>query len=550
MAAHMEQLTAELDDLAESLANPSRKGGSDKNASGGDGGGSGGAGSTTTSDDELVSQLSRSLDAEDWGSIADILKSIENTSQGRPARLSPQHHRLTPLSENIQCSVPPTPTPPLSPTGTKPDGQGMQQLDHLLRMMEQMCALQKQNSKLREQAEYLTAIKNLQELRNETLLENCHCGAHHRSMDPCGGVRFEPLQMPEETLSEPESQIGDDINSTRQRRNSRARSIKRDVKSRNMKKRSRSADPYGDRDKEPSRERARAGIFSKFEKMKEKLTTRRGSVKRHPAKGRLDNEAHRKMELSTDGSMQMDVTETKSEDSGIYHVEPTEAMQKSQEDFSDSEEVFSTPPLAPTAWGKPSAFASEGRKNSDFSTGSSSEDYLELKPKRHTHGTDAEGAVVYRRRRKDLSPHRLKNGEFDGESRKKLVRRSASFQDNISLNSDDDYEDAKSQWESKEAPAVLQGHTALHQSHSIPIMDTSRRGLYQRNDSSELRAAQKRKHLHRGHRVEEVDSTCNGEQRPYSADFLSMKNSPPDKKRPKGKFIDVIWHLTSSLAVT
>ena len=260
MAANMEQLSAELDDLAASLANSGRGGG-------------------TSEDDEMVSQLNRSFEAEDWGSIADILKSIENTSQGK-SRLSPQHHRLTPLSENIQCSVPPT--PPLSPTGMKPDGgQGMQQLDHLLRMMEQMCALQKQNSKLREQAEYLTAIKNLQELRNETLLENCHCGSQHRSMDSCGGVRFEPLQMPEETLSEPESQIGDDINSTRQRerRNSRARSIKREANKRNLKKRSRSADPYGDRDKEPSRDRGRVGIFSKFEKMKEKLTTRRGSVK-------------------------------------------------------------------------------------------------------------------------------------------------------------------------------------------------------------------------------------------------------------------------------
>lgn len=516
MAAHMEALLADLDKSAASLVDAGGK--------------------------------MAPADSEDWGSIADILKSIEGTSPGnsRGARLSPQHHRLTPLSENIQCSVPPT--PPLSPTESKPGGQGMQQLDHLLRMMEQMCSLQKQNSKLKEQAEYLTAIKNLQELRNETLRENCHCDSHHRSSDPTGGVRFEPLQMPEETLSEPESIIGDDITMgtrQRERRNSRARTVKRESKSRSLKKRSRSADPYGNENKElqQQREKVRPGIFSKIEKMKEKLTTRRGSVKRHPVKGKDDLEASYQ-HYNLDGS-----TETKSEDSGIYHVDredhhivtsrPEMLLQKAQEEFSDSEEVFSTPPLAPSSWGKPGPFSAldSSRKNSDFSTGSSSEDYLELKPKKHQpgcSGADSEASVLFRRRRtKDLSPHRsLNNGQT---ARTKLVRRSASFQDNVSLNSDDDYEDAKSQWESKEAPAVLQGyhHETLHQSHSIPFSGHHRQHDLQADRSDDMKAAQKRKFLQRGNTVDETDlspAACNGDHRPYSVDFL------PEKKRPKGRF--------------
>ncbi|XP_022098946.1 serine/arginine repetitive matrix protein 2-like isoform X2 [Acanthaster planci] len=505
---------------------------------------------------------------DEWGSIIDILHSIENTTQpSKPAPSMPSPTaRLATLSENIQT------TEMASPMDGK-QGQGLQQLDHLVRMMEQMCNLQKQNLRLREQAEYLNAIKDLQELRNESLMQNCKCEAQRRSSD-IG-------RTPDETFSEPESTVGDemdtkrDLSPTREKRASR--SIKRETKTKGAKTRSRSLDPYRkdttepgekDSDRDRERERGRPGIFSKFERMKEKLTTRRGSVKKHNTNKRADERQDEDLKANAfrpDPSsnehfnLQMDGTETKSEDSGIYHVGPdeivhlprltAEILPKSADDLSDSEDVFEA--LQPS-WNQTNNFSMEARKGSDFSTGSSSEDYLELKPKRTAAQLPQDEPVTtsspeQQRRRGDSEERAVKSSDEKEENgqRKMRFRRSASLQDNTSLNSDDEFDKpAKTSWEVKEAPAVLQrtdsGQKLLQHSPSndFEFSDASldmQTGQDSASTSSlESKAAQKRKYFRKSHHVDEPTSPTTEQRfKAVAFEMRSPKSSPPEKKRHK-----------------
>ncbi|XP_033643827.1 uncharacterized protein LOC117303677 [Asterias rubens] len=501
---------------------------------------------------------------DEWGSIIDILKNIENTTQPvKPVSLPPvpapaPPPRLAPLSENIQS------TEMMSP-GDGKRGQGLQHLDHLVRMMEQMCQLQKQNSQLRERAEYLAAIKDLQELRNESLVQNCKCEAQRRSSDIS--------RIPDETFSEPESTVGDEMEPRREpsptREKRPGRSIKREPKTKSMKKRSRSLDPYRKdtaepREKEGERERGRPGIFSKFERMKEKLTTRRGSVKKHNTNKRTEDNKHdddlraeRPEAFSNEHfNLQMDGTETKSEDSGIYHVGldeivnlprlPAEILPKLHDDLSDNEDVFAA--HQPSSWTRTNDFSMETRKGSDFSTESSSEDYLEVKPKRANAAHHEEPVKM---RSPDRQRHREDSKERDAKSsdekeqvvhRKMRVRRSASLQDSISLNSDDDeFETAtKASWESKEAPAIMQRSRSdkmqleRSPSNDFDLSDISLTGHDSASTSSlESKAAHKRKYFRKSHHIEEPTSPIDQRFKTVAFELKSPKESPPEKKRHK-----------------
>ncbi|XP_038061600.1 microtubule-associated protein futsch-like isoform X2 [Patiria miniata] len=505
---------------------------------------------------------------DEWGSIIDILHSIENTTQpSKPVPPTPSPAaRLAPLSENIQAVE-------MAPSADGRQGQGLQQLDHLVRMMEQMCHLQKQNSRLREQTEYLNAIKDLQELRNESLVQNCKCEAQRHSSD---------LRGPDETFSEPESTVGDEMDTKRDSSPTRetrraSRSIKREPKIKGGKKRSRSLDPYrkdttepGEKDTDRERERGRPGIFSKFERMKEKLTTRRGSVKKHNTNKRMEDKQEEDVKANLfrhDPSsnehfnLQMDGTETKSEDSGIFHVGldeivslprlAAELLPKSPDELSDNEDVFT--PLQPS-WNQANNFSMETRKGSDFSTGSSSEDYLDLKPKRTAPQLPQDDEPVVMRspeqqRRRGDSEERAEKSSDEKENnvrRKMRVRRSASLQDNTSLNSDDDEfeKPAKTTWEVKEAPAVLQSDNSGRQSlqnspsYDFEFSDASL-DMHTGQDSAstsslESKAAQKRKYFRKSHRVEEPTSPTTDQRfKVVAFEMRSPKSSPPEKKRHK-----------------
>ncbi|PIK36120.1 hypothetical protein BSL78_27051 [Apostichopus japonicus] len=289
---------------------------------------------------------------------------------------------MPPLTENIQT----TPT-----AGER--GQGMQQLDHLLRLMEQMCALRRQNNKLREHAQYLTAIKTLQDIRNEQLLHDCSCEVHRNASDHSSSSSPMDHNLGNiESFSEPESHAGDDEMENKYRSNRSekrtGRTITREPKGRSVKKRSKSLDPFGEEaEEEMVKERGRPGIFSKFEKMKEKLTSRRGSVKRRSGVKGLDEEVKKydsELGVPTDG------IETKIRGHGFYQNLGDETTvlpipqrielppHRGEEEFSDGEEVFDVRQSAAlTQRGE----SRQVRKVSDVSTGSSSEDFHESKQK-------------------------------------------------------------------------------------------------------------------------------------------------------------------------
>ncbi|XP_072164636.1 uncharacterized protein [Diadema setosum] len=473
-------------------------------------------------------------DSDEWGSIADLLKSIENTNQTRMAKTKsppPQQARMPPLTENIQS----TDMVGMPNLMDLQKGQGIQQLNHLLRFMDQMCVLQRQNSKLREQAEYLSAIKNLHELRNETLLQNCHCDSHRRASDlsSSSGSRFEPMHATGESLSEPESQIGDDLDGdVPGRGEKRGRSAKREDK-KSIKKRSRSLDPFGDEG--DSKDRSKQGLFSKIEKMKEKLTNRRGSVKRRSnSRGdgaKSDDEGD---EGRSGAIFHVDGLETKSEDSGIYHVGPEDMAaaarlesftQKSTEDLSDNEDIFQG--NAPPSWARSAVLAQSRRKGSDLSTESSSEDFLESKPKRNSPNEP----------HKQVTPQSSGPDVDDIAVRRSRFRRTTSCQDNVSF----DEGDAERMSGGRSMGPVEEKlkHKRIQQSQSLDIEMTDGSGASEREmgrmSGSEFKHPQKRKYFRKA-QVAENDEHSSSSVSIDGAfkDVRSPKASPPEKKKHRG----------------
>ena len=469
-------------------------------------------------------------DSDEWGSIADLLKSIEGTNQSRAAKAkgppSPQA-RMPPLTENIEASG-------MSQLMELQRGQGMQQLNSLLRLMDQMCALQRQNSKLREQAEYLAAVKNLHELRNETMRQNCHCEGHRRASDlsSSSGSRFETTHMTGESLSEPESQIGDDLEDITGRGAKRGRSSKRDGKNKSMKKRSRSLDPFGDENE--SKDRSKQGIFSKIEKMKEKLSNRRTSVKR---RSNSRGEGSKSDEEGEDGKpgpvFHVDGLETKSEDSGIFHIGPEDMaaaarleafMQKSIDDLSDNEDIFQG--TVPPTWARTAVLAQSRRKGSDLS--SSSEDYLESKPKRTSPGEDRKQSSNAAQDSDDLS------------SKRSRFRRVATCPDTATF----DTADPEKAGQRSMGPVEerLKQKRLQHQSHSLDIEMTDASGASERESGrmsgSEFKQPQKRKYFRKSQTAELDDhSSSSVSMEGTFKDVRSPKASPPEKKKHKGEFV-------------
>ncbi|XP_041485843.1 E3 ubiquitin-protein ligase RBBP6-like isoform X6 [Lytechinus variegatus] len=471
-------------------------------------------------------------DSDEWGSIADLLKSIESTNQSRCTKVKsppPPQPRMPPLSENIQSAD----------AGESQRGQGMQQLNHLIRLMDQMCALQRQNSKLREQAEYLAAIKNLHELRNETLRQNCHCEGHRRASDlsSSSGSRFEHTHVTGESLSEPESQMGEDMDGDMAARGEkRGRSSKRDGKNKNIKKRSRSLDPFGDEG--DSKDRNKQGLFSKIEKMKEKLTNRRGSVKRRSnSRGdgaKSDDEGE---EGKSGPPFHVDGLETKSEDSGIYHIGPDDLaaaarleafMQKSTDDISDNEDIFQG--TVPLNWARTAVLAQSRRKGSDLSTGSSGEDYLESKPKRTSPSEERKSnlATVSQQETDEIS------------SKRSRFRRTPSCQDNGAAFDDIDGERAVAARSMGPVEEKLKQKRLL-QSHSLDIEMTDAGGVSERESGrmsgSEYKQPQKRKYFRKSQTVDvDLDghSTSSVSVDGAFKDVRSPKASPPEKKKHRG----------------
>eukprot|EP00057_Strongylocentrotus_purpuratus_P019095 XP_011673569.1 PREDICTED: zinc finger CCCH domain-containing protein 13 isoform X6 [Strongylocentrotus purpuratus] len=479
--------------------------------------------------------LSHIKDSEEWGSIADLLKSIENTNKSRCAKVKsppPPQPRMPPLTENIQSAE-------LEGMPNLLDlqrGQGMQQLNHLLRLMDQMCALKMQNSKLREQAEYLAAIKNLHELRNETMRQNCHCEAQRRASDlsSSSGSRFEHTHATGESLSEPESQVGEDMDGDiAVRGEKRGRSSKRDGKNKSIKKRSRSLDPFGDEG--DSKERSKQGLFSKIEKMKEKLTNRRGSVKRRSNSRGDGAKSDDEVEEGKSGPpFHVDGLETKSEDSGIYHVGPDDLaaaarleafIQKSTDDISDNEDIFQG--TVPPSWARTAVLAQTRRKGSDLSTGSSNEDYLESKPKR-TSPSEERKSNLASGAQQETDEISMKRSRF---------RRTATCPDNVSFDEVDG--DRLGVARSMGPVEEKLKQKRLLQSHSLDIEMTDASGVSERESGrmsgSEFKQPQKRKYFRKSHTVDFDDHSSSSVSIDGAfKDVRSPKASPPEKKKQRG----------------
>ncbi|XP_071828909.1 uncharacterized protein [Apostichopus japonicus] len=466
---------------------------------------------------------------DEWGSIADILKSIENTNR-RP-RTSPQAvaKRMPPLTENIQT----TPT-----AGER--GQGMQQLDHLLRLMEQMCALRRQNNKLREHAQYLTAIKTLQDIRNEQLLHDCSCEVHRNASDHSSSSSPMDHNLGNiESFSEPESHAGDDEMENKYRSNRSekrtGRTITREPKGRSVKKRSKSLDPFGEEaEEEMVKERGRPGIFSKFEKMKEKLTSRRGSVKRRSGVKGLDEEVKKydsELGVPTDG------IETKSEDSGFYQNLGDETTvlpipqrielpsHRGEEEFSDGEEVFDVRQSAAlTQRGE----SRQVRKVSDVSTGSSSEDFHESKQKQKKYKSQPPppppSGSSLSDHNEDIHPARRRRSRFN---------KSSSFQD---FNSSADTDPSPSNL--PDPLPVPKRHARLEQSLSMdtemPDLTAGKLGSQSPTMGSvDSKLGQKRKHTHKAPGLDLSDPLLSSSPESRGGDQLPRSSSPPEKKRNK-----------------
>lgn len=479
------------------------------------------------------------IQKDEWGSIADILKSIENTS--RRSRTAPQGapKRMPPLTENIQT----TPTP-----GER--GQGMQQLDHLLRLMEQMCALRRQNNKLREHAQYLTAIKTLQDIRNEQLLHDCSCEVHRNASDHSSSSSPMDHNLGNiESFSEPESHAGDDDMENRYRSNRSekrlGRTITREPKGRSMTKRSKSLDPFGEEaEEEMVKERGRPGIFSKFEKMKEKLTNRRGSVKRRSGVKGLDEDGKKydsELGIPTDG------LETKSEDSGFYqnvqddpsvlpNLQRFEPSQRGDEEFSDGEEVFDA---------RQPALAQRGdlrqtRKVSDVSTGSSSEDFHESK---QTHKKSKSQPSVPSG--SSLSDH---NEDLHTARRRSRFNKSSSFQE---FNSSVDTDPSPSNL--PDPLPIPKRHARLEQSLSmdteLPDVSGKLGSQSPKMGSVDSKLGQKRKHTQKSAVLDLSDPLLSSSPESRGGDQLPRSSSPPEKKRNKGLWFDIDLKLRCNIYV-
>ncbi|XP_033119702.1 putative leucine-rich repeat-containing protein DDB_G0290503 isoform X2 [Anneissia japonica] len=177
--------------------------------------------------------------------------------------------RLDPLTENTPVRFTSSNSNPHATSAE--DGKGMQQLSRLVKMMEQMCVLTEQNTKLREQANYLSAMKDLEKLRSENLNKKYDAYGNFT----CNEDYYRSPHHVEEVVSEPESIAGEDINAARERSKTKrkGRSTSRNGVSVNMKTpRSQSHGRVADDDSD----HAKKGIFNFVHKITSK-TKKQGS---------------------------------------------------------------------------------------------------------------------------------------------------------------------------------------------------------------------------------------------------------------------------------
>ncbi|XP_070544915.1 microtubule-associated protein futsch-like isoform X1 [Ptychodera flava] len=354
---------------------------------------------------------------DDWEAITHIWQDIENDKKRYEAatlRHTLKHSVSAP--QQVQHRLP-RPERFLSLPGTS----GVEQLERLVKLMEELSELKKQNLELKKHSDYLEAMKNLQEMKNECLAMHCNCSAAQKFLKP-GSLSFDADLVFEENSLESESMTtGVDDNDaveekhqhvSRQERKSR-RAFNKNFEA--QRKRSRSVE-IGPGAADALVKEMHKRSMSRWEKVKEKFSgSKHVSVKR-----KKTQMTTRKSEPTMQNANSMDeqevvtrtedVTETKSVDSGAYFEnEETHRRRKRfisssrQSDMSENEETFYE--AKNSNWLEVESFIAKSRKDSDLSTSSSDLDQTFVDDSRAARGEiNTEASLTTNRRRRRSSP--------------------------------------------------------------------------------------------------------------------------------------------------
>ncbi|PIK54556.1 hypothetical protein BSL78_08529 [Apostichopus japonicus] len=268
--------------------------------------------------------------------------------------------------------------------------------------------------------------------------------------------------------------------------------------------------------------------------MKEKLTSRRGSVKRRSGVKGLDEEVKKydsELGVPTDG------IETKSEDSGFYQNLGDETTvlpipqrielppHRGEEEFSDGEEVFDVRQSAAlTQRGE----SRQVRKVSDVSTGIPARTFTNQAKSRRKYKSQPPppppSGSSLSDHNEDIHPARRRRSRFN---------KSSSFQD---FNSSADTDPSPSNL--PDPLPVPKRHARLEQSLSMdtemPDLTAGKLGSQSPTMGSvDSKLGQKRKHTHKAPVLDLSDPLLSSSPESRGGDQLPRSSSPPEKKRNK-----------------
>ncbi|XP_077867476.1 uncharacterized protein LOC100369090 [Saccoglossus kowalevskii] len=280
----------------------------------------------------------------EWDTIMNLWKGIEKDVEKHNKK-----HPTRPCRSTSTTTSPALPPPPPEversismPTATS----GLDQLQRLVIIMEQLSDLKQENYELKKHSDYLEGMKDLQEMRNQCLAMHCQCDAAQRflfppSIDFVFGDDDDDEDVADELDDGSESKNISDMLNTADLDANRKRSRSLDVNEN-------AADVF-------AKEFRRVKSLSRWEKVKEKFSySKNGSVKRKKRLSSRRSEPNMCVfnepevipmpKMQTEGG---DINETKSIDSGAC-FDPEDQCPKRKRvalashhvDISESDKTF------------------------------------------------------------------------------------------------------------------------------------------------------------------------------------------------------------------